>query len=92
MWEFIKQGVFLQYDQEALAAYILYKARKDLKVSEVWNWHIEFYTHINGERLKEILDSFENLESSKMLSPHVRHNQFLSFGSARVLAVSNAPR
>lgn len=57
IWIYIKEGVFMQYDQEALAAYLLYKVRKDLKVSEVWNWHIEFYTQIKGERLKQILES-----------------------------------
>lgn len=58
VWNFIREGVFMQYDQESLAAYILYKTRKDLKVSEVWNWHIEYYTQIGGERIKEILQSF----------------------------------
>lgn len=57
---YIKDASFLQYDQEALAIYILYRSRRDLKVSEVWNWHIEYYTQVNGERLKIILESMDN--------------------------------
>ena len=45
-WEYVKSGEFMRLDQEDLAAFVLYKARKEFRVAEIWNWHIESYTMI----------------------------------------------
>lgn len=42
----IRDGSFMNYPQEKLAALILYRTRQELKVLEVWNDHIEFYTKV----------------------------------------------
>lgn len=46
-WQYIKNGSFLNYDQEELAVYLLYKTRKEFKFPQIWNWHIEYYTQIS---------------------------------------------
>lgn len=52
---YIRSGEFLAFGQEKLAALILHTSRQDLKVSEVWNEQVEFYTRVSTYEVYNIV-------------------------------------
>lgn len=70
--EAIRDGSFMNYPQEKLAALILHRTRQELKVLEVWNDHIEFYTKIGTLEIYNILKdsrkkTVSNINSDKRI-------------------------
>lgn len=51
----ISSGEFLKHPQEKYAAFLLHQIRKDLRVTEVWNEHIECYTGLGTLEIYNIL-------------------------------------
>ena len=55
-WGLIREGRFLEWGQEELAGYVLYRARREASVENAWNEHIEYYTGINREVIEGIVE------------------------------------
>lgn len=72
---YIQSGQFLTVSPQSLAAFILYQARQELKVTEIWTEAVESYTQVSTYEIYTIVkemrrNASKNMPSKKIILKH----------------------
>ena len=97
-YSYIQSGQFLNMNQRNLAGLIVYQVRQDLKVTEIWNDSVEFYTQLGTYDVYTIVKEMKRnasrtLPSKKLVLKHSISSvssSTVSFSSYSTLSRTNS--
>lgn len=84
-YSYVQSGQFLHMNQRKLAALILYEVRQALKVNEVWNEPVEFYTQMGTYEVYTIVkENRKNIAKNQPGKKLILKHSISSFSSSTV--------